>query len=310
MNPADARVTIVVLTHHRCEEVLRTVRQLRELPDRVRLCVVDNGSADGTPHALRTAWPDIHVIAAGRNLGAAGRNLGVRWARTPYVAFCDDDTCWQPHALDRAADILDRHPDLAAICAQVRVGEEARRDPACERMASSPLPSQGLPGKVLLGFLAGATIMRVCAFLETGGYHPAFFIGAEEALMALDLVTAGWRIAYCPEIVTRHYPSPRRDAPGRRRLLARNEIWTAWLRLPLAEACRETARVMREVRGKENPGALALAVLRGLPWILLQRRVVPPDVAAMRRMLREGAAPGAGPAPLPRHRSAPSSPER
>ncbi|MDH2239406.1 glycosyltransferase [Pigmentiphaga sp. GD03639] len=309
MTSAEPRVTVVVLTHDRCDEVLRTVGGLSALPDRVRRCVVDNGSRDGSADALRAAFPGVHVIEAGGNLGAAGRNLGVRWARTPYVAFCDDDTCWQPHSLDLAADILDRHPDIAVLCAQVQVGDDGRPDPACERMARSPLPSRGMPGKALLGFLAGAAVMRTCAFLETGGYHPAFFIGAEEALMALDFAAAGWRMVYCPRIFTRHYPSARRDAPLRRQLLARNEIWTAWLRLPLAEAGRETLRILRGLRGTARLG-VAWSALRGLLWIPGQRRVVPPQVLAMRRTLAHDAQAGAGPVPLPGRRSAPSSRER
>ncbi|MEK7944931.1 glycosyltransferase [Pigmentiphaga sp. YJ18] len=309
MISAEPRITVVVLTHDRRDEVLRTVGGLSALPDRIRLCVVDNGSCDGTVDALRAAFPDLHVIETGDNLGAAGRNLGVRWTRTPYVAFCDDDTCWQPHSLDLAADILDRHPDVAVLCAQVQVGTEGRPDPACERMARSPLPSRGLPGKALLGFLAGAAVMRACAFVEAGGYHPAFFIGAEEALMALDFAAAGWRMVYCPRIVTRHHPSPRRDTPLRRRLLARNEIWTAWLRLPVAEAGRETLRILRELRGLDRL-AVAGSALGGLPWIPGQRRVVPPRVLAMRRALARGMKAGGGPVPLPGRRSAPSSRER
>lgn len=299
MTAADARVTIVVLTHNRREEVLRTVADLRALPDRAHICVVDNGSTDGTAQALRTSCPDVRVIAAGGNAGAAGRNLGVNGAATPYVAFCDDDTCWQAHALDRAADILDRHPSVAVLCAQVRVAPGDRLDPACEGMAASPLPSDGLPGKALLGFLAGASVMRVRAFRGVGGYRPEFFIGAEEALMALDLAAAGWRMAYCPEIVTRHAPSPRRDAAGRRRLLARNEIWTAWLRFPVREACAETVRIVCSLPPATRPGAVRDA-LAGWRWVAAQRRVVPPHVMQMRRAL-------ASPRPAPSAADAPSA---
>ncbi|MDX3907855.1 MAG: glycosyltransferase family 2 protein [Pigmentiphaga sp.] len=311
MSRTEMRVTVVILTHNRREEVLRTVGRLRRLPDPICLCVVDNASSDGTADALRAAFPDLHVIAAARNLGAAGRNLGVQWARTPYVAFCDDDTCWEPHALERAADILDLHPRVATLCAQVRVGAEGRSDPTCERMAQSPLPSHGLPGKALLGFLAGASVMRASAFLQAGGYHPAFFIGAEEALLALDLAAAGWHMVYCPEIVTRHEPSPQRDVPARRFLLARNELWTAWLRLPLLDALDETVRVGR--RAREELGGfmpLVLAALRGLPWIVAQRRVVPPEVMAMRRLLRNEAVLADGAAAMSRHAPASSSPEQ
>jgi hypothetical protein len=34
-----------------------------------------------------------------------GRTLGVRAATTPYVAFSDDDSWWEPGALQSAADL-------------------------------------------------------------------------------------------------------------------------------------------------------------------------------------------------------------
>src|ERR1700691_1759572 len=64
------------------------------------------GTADGTAAAVRRAHPDILLIAARRNLGAVGRNLAVRRVSTPYVAFCDDDTWWEPGSLPLAADVL------------------------------------------------------------------------------------------------------------------------------------------------------------------------------------------------------------
>src|SRR5690606_24890707 len=78
-----------------------------------------------------------------------------------------------------------------------------------------------------------------------GGYWPPLLIGGEESLLALDALERGWRIVYAPAVCTRHWPSSARDATLRRRLLARNAIWTAWLRLPAAMAWRATLREFR-----------------------------------------------------------------
>ena len=99
-------------------------------------------------------------------------------------------------------------------------------------MANSPLPADGLPGPSLLGLLAGATVFRRDAFLGAGGYDPRFFLGGEEALLALDLVAGGWVLVYAGDLTVHHYPSAQRDASSRRRLLARNRLWVAWLRRP------------------------------------------------------------------------------
>ena len=36
------------------------------------------------------------MLTPGRNLGAVGRDLAMNHVRTPYVAFCDDDSWWEP----------------------------------------------------------------------------------------------------------------------------------------------------------------------------------------------------------------------
>src|SRR3954447_17132804 len=99
----DSRVGVVVITHQRCAEALAAVGRLVELPERPPVVLVDNGSTDGTADAVRARCPSVDVVALPRNLGAVGRNVGVRRLTTPYVAFCDDDTWWDPGALRRAA---------------------------------------------------------------------------------------------------------------------------------------------------------------------------------------------------------------
>ena len=150
------RVSLVILTCNRLEQVTRAVERALALPDRPEILVVDNASRDGTAAVLPRRFPAITMVALPRNLGAAGRNAGVRRAASPFVAFSDDDTWWAPGALDRAADLLERHPHLGLITGRVLVGPEDREDPTCAVMAASPLPADpGLPGRPVLGFLAG-----------------------------------------------------------------------------------------------------------------------------------------------------------
>jgi GT2 family glycosyltransferase len=282
-----ARISVVVLTHNRAAELARTLTHTLALPERPAVIVVDNGSSDGTPEMVSARFPEARLIRLAENYGAAARNLGARSARTPYVAFCDDDTCWAPGSLAFAERLLAEHPRVAALSARVLVGVDERQDPACAAMAASPLPSAGLPGRAVVGFLAGASVFRREAFLQGGGYEPRFFIGGEEALLAYDLLARGWHIVYNDRLTVHHHPSSYRDARGRRRLLARNALWVAWLRRPLPAALGRTLRVMWS--GLPDRAAIAGCVdaLRGLPWVLRNRRVIPPHVEALRRRAGE-----------------------
>jgi GT2 family glycosyltransferase len=305
--PVAARLAVVILTYNRAPELLRTVAHTVALPERPEVLVVDNGSTDGSLAQLRRRFPQVRLLPLEANLGAAGRNLGARAVNRDYLAFSDDDTRWDPGSLARAVAILDAYPSLAVLSARVLVGPERRDDDACLAMRASPLPSEGLPGPALIGFMAGAAVFRRQAFLEAGGYEPKLFLGGEEALLALDLAARGWAIVYAESLVVHHYPSPRRDVGARRRLLARNALWVAWLRRPLCSALRQTLSVLRG--GLRDPLVRrgALEALRGLPWALRHRRVIPAPLELscrqVERWLRETATAG----PQGRGRGRPSS---
>jgi GT2 family glycosyltransferase len=273
------RVSIVVLTYNRRNDVLRTLSQLAHVDEDVPVVVVDNGSSDGTAQAIVAHYPRARLVRLPLNAGAAGRNAGVRACATPYVAFCDDDTWWLPESIAVAASALDAHPALAAVTARVLVGEHRREDPTNAVMAASPFPNTlGIAGTELLGLLGGACMMRRAAFLDAGGYHPRLFLGGEEGLLAIDLLRAGWRMAYVPEAVVCHQPSTLRDASGRQRLMTRNALWVAWLRRPVGSALRATASWWADSGRERSRVRNALDALRGLPWVLRERRVVPDDV--------------------------------
>jgi len=275
------KVSLIILTHNRKSELLNSVELALALPERPPVIVVDNASTDGTALELKARFPQVKLVRVPFNMGAAARNLGVECAETPYVAFSDDDTAWSAGSLQMAADLLDMYPRVAVITARVLVGPEGREDPVSALMAQSPLPSRGLPGPALLGFLAGASVFRRKAYLDAGGYEPRFFLGGEETLLAYDLAAAGWQMMYAERLTVYHYPSAKRDSSARRRLLARNALWVAWLRRPLAAALRKTV----EVLAQEQSLAALLDALAGAHWVLRNRRVVPAQVDEFCRLI-------------------------
>jgi GT2 family glycosyltransferase len=286
VSAAEPRVTVVI-TRNRLAELLTTLGYLRALPEGPEVIVVDNASSDGTVDTLRRRYPEIQVSPLDENLGGAGRSVGVERAKTPYVAFSDDDSWWAPGSMCRAADLLDEHPRLGLLAARVLVGPEEREDPICKEMAASPLPAEpDLPGTPVLGFLACAAVVRRSAFLEVGGFDHRLFIGGEEALLAADLASAGWGLAYVEDMTVYHHPSTVRDAHARRRFTTRNNLWFAWSRRPLASALRRTIGLLRRIpSGDAAARAGLIEGLRGLSRVLRRRRVVPLHVESKLRKL-------------------------
>jgi GT2 family glycosyltransferase len=282
---AQGLPTVVIATRNRRERLLATLGRLCSLPDRPPIVVIDNASTDGTATAVARAHPDVRLIEATDELGSAARTLGVRAAETPLVAFSDDDSWWAPGALRRAVEVFEAYPNLALIAARIVVEPRGALDPTCESMRDSPLSAEfPLPGPPVLGFVACGAVARRSAVLACGGFHPRYGFGGEEHLLAVDLASAGWGLAYVDDVVVHHQPvAGPRAWRGTREL--RNRLWSTWLRRPLSRAVRLT--IVIAVR-RSGGGRALLAALPGLTWIAGERRVVPPQVEASLRALDPG----------------------
>jgi GT2 family glycosyltransferase len=280
--PGD--VTVVVASRNRRDELLGTLAR-HEAP----VVLVDNGSTDGTVEAVRAAHPRVTVLPLARNEGAHARTRGVARAGTEFVAFADDDSWWAPGDLARAVKIMRDHPRLAVLNARILVGPEERLDPVCAEMAGSALGTPAdLPGPALLGFVACAALVRTSAFQAVGGFDAVVRFPGEEERVALDLAAAGWGMAYVDEVTIHHHPSPRRDAPDRRRAaILRSRLLTGLMRYPVAALPGLLLSTVRAGR----PGLRGLrTALPDVPAALRNRRRVPDRVwADVRRLAGEQA---------------------
>lgn len=285
-HPIAQRISVVVLTCNRADALAMTLDRLLALPENPPIFLADNGSDDHTVALVKARFPTVCVIECGENLGAAGRNLAAECVSTDYIAFCDDDTWWEPGALERAVQMLDAWPKVGVLSARVLVGDEQQPDPACDAMRMSPLGSEGLPGPALVEYMAGACVFRTGLFRRVGGYEPRLFIGGEAALVALDVLKDGQAIVYCDQLHVHHHPATEPDSGLRRCTLARNAAWIAWLRLPFADAMRATFKAIGTFAREGRLTADGIALLRGLAWIAPRRDVVPDRVLNLRLRAR------------------------
>ena len=266
--PLSHRLSVVLLTYecaHRVEPILTRLRPLG-----VPIVAVDNGSSDGTADVLRR-YSEVEVVALPENVGAAGRNAGVARVRTPYLLMCDDDGWYDEAGLAAACDLFDEHPRLGLLNARILVGSAQSLDPISTEMADSPLVDpHGIPGAVLMSFMAGAVMVRKCAYEQVGGYDPRFFIGGEEETLAVKLAKAGWQMRYCPDFVMHHRPSLA-NATRLRAHGMRNTIVNAWLHRRFRSAVRWTAFVLADTPKNRTWLSGLGMTLAAVPWIVRER---------------------------------------
>jgi GT2 family glycosyltransferase len=190
------------------------------------------------------------------NLGVTrGRNLLVKLASADVVVFLDDDARFVAGDGNTVAAAFAQAPDLGALALLVR-----RADGHVE---SSEWPFRGSARDIDRArpagyFLGGACAIRRDAFLAAGGYDESFFYSTEEIDLAFAMTRLGYAIAYTPEVVVEHRPSPagRVANPSLPALRFRNRIVLARRHLPMPVAMVHVGawalRTAREARAADG----------------------------------------------------------
>jgi GT2 family glycosyltransferase len=290
------RTSFVIATRDRAADLAETLHRLLDTTS-CPIIVVDNNSHDDSRDVANAIMRDhprggrVRLIALDSNQGAVARNIGVAACQTPYAAFCDDDSWWQPDATRIAEEQFDRHADLALLAARTVVEPDGRTDAFSDLLADSPLGElPGLPGPLVLGFQSCAAMVRKTAFEAAGGFSPILHFRGEEQLLALDLAVAGWRLCYCPTMVAYHRPSPRRKTPAAQQArVLRNDFLTSCMRRPPSVCLAKSVPLLRAAaRDRPHLRAAAEALIR-LPAALRNRRVLPPEWERQVRLLEASA---------------------
>lgn len=185
----------------------------------VFVIVVDNGSEDGSVEHLRTAHPDVELLALAENRRfAAGNNAGVARAierGADVVLVLNNDTTVEPDLVRRLDPAFDDpevgiagprvvhadRPDVIWYGGGVfrqRWGFASHR--ALRRPASSGVDPRG-PTDWVTGC---ALAVRAPLWESLGGLDEAFYIYAEDVDFCLRARAAGARIAYEPSAVVHH----------------------------------------------------------------------------------------------------------
>ncbi|MCV7288718.1 glycosyltransferase family 2 protein [Mycolicibacterium wolinskyi] len=291
--PVSEKVSFVIASRNRSAELVSVIHRLLDETE-CPITVVDNGSEDDSVEAVRRiasrSGGRVVLIGLKSNLGAVGRNIGVAACRTPYIAFCDDDSWWDPPAPARGAAIFDRYPNTAVLAARTEVWPQRRDDPMVEELANSALGHRpDLPGPSILGFLACSAMVRKSAFEAAGGFSEILHFRGEEQLLALDLAALGWHLCYCPELKAIHQPSSQRPATAAQDARSlRNAVLTTWLRRPMRQCVDATGSLLRAAaRDGEHARAAAEAMVR-LPAVLAHRRTLPAGVEDALAVLERG----------------------
>jgi glycosyltransferase involved in cell wall biosynthesis len=146
--------------------------------------VVDDGSTDGTPEAVRQFGSSVRYERRANSGAGAARNLGLRLAKGEYVAFLDADDLWLPEKLEKQLNLFSANPDIAwAYCDSYIFSD---REPGVMTRVGRHLKLRDgyIFESLLLGdFIASPTpIVHRDVFARVGGFvqQPSWVVFAED----------------------------------------------------------------------------------------------------------------------------------
>lgn len=110
-----ARISVVVPTHNRPKLLAEAIVSLTsQTVSNWEGIVVDDASTP--PVSCETPDPRIRIVRLEPGCGgAAAKNRGIGETYGDFIAYLDDDDLYAPTYLERALDVLDRHPTVDIV---------------------------------------------------------------------------------------------------------------------------------------------------------------------------------------------------
>ena len=131
----EFKVSVVIPTYNRVAYLGRAITSVLKQSHPVNeIIVIDNGSTDQTLSFIKKKFTRIRVITEKKRGVSFARNLGIKEAKSEYIALLDSDDCWLKGKLDRQViafrdDIQNRrlcHTDEIWVRNGIRVNQHKK----------------------------------------------------------------------------------------------------------------------------------------------------------------------------------------
>ncbi|MBV9848927.1 MAG: glycosyltransferase family 2 protein [Armatimonadetes bacterium] len=221
-------VSVIIVSYNTREMTLDCLRalyaDLAGLDSEV--WVVDNASTDGSPAAIRAAFPAVHLLENSRNVGfGIANNQAMARAGGEFFLLLNTDAFPKPGAVGSLVAYLRAHPDTAIA------GPRLLNADGSLQISCFPFPSPSrawlenlwistaLPNHPVVGdyrrwphdrerqvdtVIGACMLVRRTAYEQVGGFDENFFMYTEEIEWQRRLRDRNWQIAFTPTAQVTH----------------------------------------------------------------------------------------------------------
>lgn len=203
----EKRFFSVVIPLYNKEKSIRIALNsvLSQTHNAFEVVVVDDGSTDLSPSFVASVRdPRVRLIRQPNRGVSIARNVGVKHARSDYIAFIDADDYWQPDFLETINKLIDICP-AAGLFATCYKREEKNGEIASLRL--EPSIAAMAPGKMAnyfqaatfgeQPFIPSSTCLSRRAFDGVGGFKPG--VKVAEDLDIFARIALRYAVIFTPE---------------------------------------------------------------------------------------------------------------
>jgi len=218
-----AEVSVIIPAFNAEKTIQRAIYSTLNQGVSLEIIVVDDCSADQTVNILKKlqnhGFANIRIFTTPQNMGASGaRNIGIKEAKSDFIAFLDADDVWLPQKISKQLAILRNNTECSIVsCDSFKVSPAGNM---LTRAHNNKSPIAGNTAwKVLLryNFIPTPTVMtRTVLLKEIGGFDESLCVG-EDLDLWISLAKRG-SVEYVPEILVHYFDYSnslmKRDGPG------------------------------------------------------------------------------------------------
>jgi hypothetical protein len=213
----EEKITIVIPNFNGMRYLPNCIEALRRDDSApFALCIVDNGSTDGSGEWIRANCPEAQLIAVPENEGfCKAVNRGIRGAKTPYVILLNNDTRVQPGFAYGLLAALEGEPKAFSVSARmVDMTHPQFLDGAGDLYCAlgwafalgkgKTAKDHYLTKQEVFSACGGAAIYRKDVLEAIGGFDELHFAYLEDCDLGYRAQLYGYRNFYTPDAVVYH----------------------------------------------------------------------------------------------------------
>ena len=109
-------ISVIIPTYNRRHTLPRAINSvLNQKVEISEIIIIDDGSTDGTSQFISSNYPSLKYIYQNNRGVSAARNIGIKSARSNWIAFLDSDDEWLNTKLVEQLKLLKKHPEIKFI---------------------------------------------------------------------------------------------------------------------------------------------------------------------------------------------------